>query len=392
MKLAIISQQWIDDSACSNTRSARRNDVRTFNEYFGDIEFEELTRGCIEAFIEHRLQWESAATVSRRVSSLKALCNYIADFNPTWVNPARRVRGPVFSSPEPMVFAPEQEAKFLEFAYSWGTTPFLRARNGIVCELMLRTGIRLNEAVSLRESNISRDWQWLENLRCKGRKIRAVYLAPVAHQLRMYLPLRHTHLRELRGELDFYEFPLFPAALSSDCVNVSVIREAVSAAGQRIGIRGCHPHMLRHTYAHRLYDKTKDLRLVAQALGHSSVETTARYTTRTRTEFAGAIHGAFAVGHGTSALGTESSVVEGGTRFVSEFDSSNGRPVERERANSRSDLEKRSLQRKMVEVFGPAHQHVLRVQGAATSLQAGIQGQRPDHDDEADDASDSVDM
>ena len=52
-----------------------------------------------------------------------------------------------------------------------------------------------------------------------------------------------------------------------------------------------HPHRLRHTFAHGLLDSSKDVRLVAQALGHSDVRTTMRYTERTEDEVARAIEG-----------------------------------------------------------------------------------------------------
>ncbi len=40
----------------------------------------------------------------------------------------------------------------------------------------------------------------------------------------------------------------------------------------------CSVHTLRHTFATRLYEKTKDLRLVQRALGHRRVTTTEIYT------------------------------------------------------------------------------------------------------------------
>ena len=50
-----------------------------------------------------------------------------------------------------------------------------------------------------------------------------------------------------------------------------------------------HPHLLRHSYALELLDSSRDVRLVAQALGHSDVRITMRYTERRDEEVAAAI-------------------------------------------------------------------------------------------------------
>jgi integrase/recombinase XerC len=50
-----------------------------------------------------------------------------------------------------------------------------------------------------------------------------------------------------------------------------------------------HPHLLRHTYATELLEGSKDIRLVAQALGHSDVRVTMRYTERGNEEVASAL-------------------------------------------------------------------------------------------------------
>jgi site-specific recombinase XerD len=46
---------------------------------------------------------------------------------------------------------------------------------------------------------------------------------------------------------------------------------------------------MRHTFAHRLLETTNDIRLVAQALGHSDVRVTMKYTERTDEDVARAM-------------------------------------------------------------------------------------------------------
>src|SRR5882724_425121 len=62
-------------------------------------------------------------------------------------------------------------------------------------------------------------------------------------------------------------------ALSTKTV-FQLVRRAVSPI---IG-RPIHPHMLRHSFAHRLYEKGGDLLLIKDTLGHENITTTTIYT------------------------------------------------------------------------------------------------------------------
>ena len=53
----------------------------------------------------------------------------------------------------------------------------------------------------------------------------------------------------------------------------------VAELGRRAGLKGAHPHLLRHTFAARLLREAgADLVAVAALLGHESLSATARYT------------------------------------------------------------------------------------------------------------------
>ena len=59
----------------------------------------------------------------------------------------------------------------------------------------------------------------------------------------------------------------------------SSLQNTVATYARKAGIeRTVSPHALRHTFATRLYRKTKNIRMVQRALGHADLSTTMVYT------------------------------------------------------------------------------------------------------------------
>lgn len=63
----------------------------------------------------------------------------------------------------------------------------------------------------------------------------------------------------------------------------------VRGLGERSGVKGLHPHALRHACAVELLRRTKNLRAVQQHLRHRDIQTTTVYATLTRGELADAV-------------------------------------------------------------------------------------------------------
>lgn len=53
--------------------------------------------------------------------------------------------------------------------------------------------------------------------------------------------------------------------------------EILTNVGKSLGLKNISGHSMRKTYAHRLWERKKDLEYVRIALGHTSIETTKRY-------------------------------------------------------------------------------------------------------------------
>lgn len=145
-------------------------------------------------------------------------------------------------------------------------------RDYLFMRLMLKTGLRASEAVSLRPEHITETEEGATLIvrEGKGAKDRHVGLPHDLHeQLKAWD-------EERRPESDY----LLPTKSGSK-VDTSQLRRSVKRYARRAEIAEVErvsPHTLRHTFATRYYERFGDLRGLRDALGHADISTTQIYT------------------------------------------------------------------------------------------------------------------
>lgn len=305
-----------------HTARAKRYDLEHFLGFLGftrggpaNVLMSDWTLQSTNDFIDDRLHHgESPATVSRRLATLKHFGRTIAERLPGYINPAREARAPTAAPARPEGLSPDEIEMLRSAAEQLTSTNdaksnFILVRNRYLLELLLGTGLRADEVRLVTVGQLGEDGGWFKNIKTKGRKYRNVYLSSALRLLtEEYLSLR---AHEIRGSYpEFFEAPLaeqkrFPLLISLRGANLDVPESfalnpktiwriisdfSIHAMKYHPGSESkLHPHKLRHTFAHGLLDSSKDIRLVAQALGHSDVRTTMRYTERTDEEIAKAV-------------------------------------------------------------------------------------------------------
>ena len=143
-------------------------------------------------------------------------------------------------------------------------------RDAMILDLFLHTGIRLEALVGLDVDDVRLPEGRVVVRHQKGGN-EVTKAIPVA-----LLPRLKDYLRR-RIELDTDSHALF---LSSRKLRLSgrQVQQMVEKRGHEAGIsKRVTPHMLRRTFATRLYERSKDLLLVQRALDHRFVGTTQRY-------------------------------------------------------------------------------------------------------------------
>ena len=137
-----------------------------------------------------------------------------------------------------------------------------------VLMLCYGSGLRIAVAVSLKAENIDSKRMLIHVQQGKGAKDR-------------YTVLSHRLLILLRAYWRIQQPAewLFPGTKAGTHIQPASIREMCHDAAQLAGItKRVTPHVLRHSFATHLLESGTDTRAIQVMLGHSRIDTTARYT------------------------------------------------------------------------------------------------------------------
>jgi len=228
-----------------------------------------------------------AATIGRKLSSVRAFCRFLVKRGVLAGNPAAAIRGPKKPKGLPRALDVDDAFRLVEAPTSTGRTAHrtlsaeeqarhdrLRLRDQALLELIYSTGLRVSEACSLDTTDIDRDRYGVPIVlvrRGKGGKSREVPLGGAADRaLAAYLPARR--------ELDAAGGALFVNA-SGERLTARSVQRLVKRWTIAGGVHAdATPHALRHSFATHLLDEGVDLRSIQELLGHASLSSTQIYT------------------------------------------------------------------------------------------------------------------
>jgi integrase/recombinase XerD len=168
----------------------------------------------------------------------------------------------------PPVLSPEEVKRVLTMATS------LKAR--AMLTLAYGCGLRAGEVVRLRSGNIDSEQKIIRIVQSKGRKDRHVMLpSEVLKLLRQWWKERPTaHDAGVTPEHRW----LFPGRRKHRPMTTRQLGRLFKEAAKAAALRKTVPlHSLRHSFATHLLERGRDIRVIQALLGHSKLETTARY-------------------------------------------------------------------------------------------------------------------
>ncbi len=329
LELAAKFDQWLAvQSRSPHTRKAYTTLVRNFCGFINSRSLLECKHYDIREFIAHLYRRGlSASSLARQLSGLKAFFDFLQIGGAVPGNIARLIKGRKVGRRLPRVLTVEEVEHWIEAT----TNP----RNKAVIETFYGTGCRLAEVCGMR----------IEDVDFKSRTARVIGKGDKMRIVLFGRPAKDAVLSYLNGRKEGF---LFCDDRSPRALRVRLVKQHVAAqywlgnwyegspSVQRIkylgkvsemtreqaleklaviagsdwrpqpkpdkplgarhigqiikitaaaaGLKGVHPHTLRHSFATHLLANGADLRYVQELLGHASIITTQIYTHVTTTD------------------------------------------------------------------------------------------------------------
>ena len=262
-----------------NTRKAYERDLLLFEQFIQrfDVSLDLLNDMIVQTYLDQLKTKEgkpsSPATKNRTLASIATFCH--------WSNQHEAVQDIDIAkvphiSKQPSKGLSKDEVTSLRLKVSNDHNPN-RLRNQAIVDLLIYTGFRVSELVSLNRDDIKYH---------KGTYIITVY---------------ETKNNEVKkGYLDSKKFKYIKKYLETRADNEEAL--FLSGRNQRISIRmvqtilnkfGLNPHLLRHTFCSILARDKVDPFTIAQLAGHRDLNTTRRYANPNSNEMAELVSQAF---------------------------------------------------------------------------------------------------
>lgn len=240
---------------------------------------------------EHRVNKNDNKAIARKMAPVRGLFDYMVKKNYILTNVAKNVEMPKIKAPKVIRrLSTESENNEVERLLDGMETilsnpsissrqrQFIRRdylRDTAILWLLLGTGIRISECEGLDLKDVDFENRCIQ-IKRKGGYYDIVYFNEnVAHRLSAYIEGEREECiaSDTKGkDLDALFLSRKCKRMSVDALENLVEKYTMILLGKRFS-----PHKLRATYGTTLYQKTNDIRLVADVLGHSNINTTARH-------------------------------------------------------------------------------------------------------------------
>ena len=264
--------------------------------FMNDTDLEQLTQNDIVAYTEYltyylknshddsvpnKIYINHELSIKRKLCTIRSFYDYLYKNQRIHSNVTELVPLPRIHQ-KPIIRLDKTEmARILELAQSGEKLTrqqqhyqkLTAKRDYAILSLFLGTGIRVSECVGLNIDDIDLENNAFIVTRKGGNQVVLYFPPEVAQSIAEYMAERN-NIETMEGHENALFLSLQRRRITQRAVQNLVKKYAAIAAPLKTKIS---PHKLRSTYATNLYNETGDIYLVADVLGHSSVDTTRKH-------------------------------------------------------------------------------------------------------------------
>jgi len=257
-----------------NTIISYENDLNSFFEFlfleYKITDLKEITASIVRTWLASLKENKcSSKTVNRKISSLKSFFKYQLKIKNLSISPVAAIASLKVSRKLPSFIQEKDLDTLLKHDYFPET--FAGKTDFLIFEILYQTGIRRNELIQLKESDVDKSLAMIKVLG-KGNKERFI---PVSIQL---LNIIDEYILEKRKELSEVEDFLL-VNKKGEKLDPKYIYNVVKENLSRVSTNERKsPHILRHTFATHLTNNGAEINAIKELLGHSSLAATQIYT------------------------------------------------------------------------------------------------------------------
>ena len=217
---------------------------------------------------------------SRKLSAIRRIFSYLYKVGEIQSNPAELVETPKIHQKN-IIYLDKDEISSLLNAIETGTKltksqqayhNYTKTRDFAIICLLLGTGIRVSECVGINIDDVDFYTKGIKIVRKGGNESIIYFGDEVYEALNNYFDERED-IEALEGHEDALFLSMQRRRITTRTVQNLVKKYANIATP----LKNISPHKLRSTYGTALYEKTEDIYLVADALGHADINTTKKH-------------------------------------------------------------------------------------------------------------------
>jgi integrase/recombinase XerD len=277
---AYLDHLRVERALSPNTTLAYATDLEKlarFADARGVARAEELDLGLVTAFLgELAKQGLGPRSAARHLSAVRGLARFLVEEGVLKRDPTARAARPRLGRRLPRPLDARDMEKLIE-APEEKTLRGLRDR--AMLSVAYAAGLRVSEIVGLKLGDLDLERGIVAALG-KGGKRRLVPIGEVAlGHLEAYLAARaHDEAKRRKPNQRGKDVAVLFRSPRGGALTRQAFWKIVGRYARAAGIRGAHPHRLRHSFATHLLMGGADLRSVQTLLGHANVVTTEIYT------------------------------------------------------------------------------------------------------------------